>query len=128
MAFGQRDGKQDPDGLLAPAPNELAERVRELRETVRAQQLRLNQLEEAQSRSLNGARGPRNVSPAEHRYIIEELDELRGILNRLEMRLDEHEEGMRWLLERLTELREAMRPTPASEPRASDDTSRTPAG
>ena len=127
MAFGERDGKRDPEGLLAPAPNELADRVRELRETARAQQLRLNQLEEAQTRSLNGGRGPRNVSAAEHRYIIEELEELRGILTRLEMRLDEHEEGMRWLLQRLTELREGMNSPSPTDPPTSDAPPRPPA-
>lgn len=118
MAFGEPEREQG-SSPLSHASQELAERLRELRETVRAQQFRINQLEEAVSRPSNGAR-PSRSGAAEQRYVTEEIEELRSALHRLEMRLDEHEEGMRWLLDRLSELREQLRIVPPPVPEKPD--------
>ncbi len=109
MGSGSRKTEQEELArTVAQASQDVVERVRELRETVRAQQFRINQLEESLNRQANRSPAARTglASTTEHRYLIEELEELRRLFHRLEMRVEEQADGMRWLYERFNELRE----------------------
>jgi len=97
--------QNDVESLISTT-NRLSESLNELRETVRRQQFRINELENAMRENrapMVDASASFAADEARQRELAAAVTEMRKALGSVQERLGEHEQGMRWLYQKLTE-------------------------